>query len=189
MIEGCKMEPNIGEKVRKLRKKNNFTIQELCNKTGLSYSFLSNLENNKHSITISNLNKIANVFKIELNDFFIRDDLDNEPYLVRKNEEKYLTDDNIKIQSLSSRKYKLFEVFLWEISKNSSYNSEYHKHQSGEELIYVIKGKLRVSIDGKEYILESGDSLHFRSELKHKYETVSAFSQLVIIKSRDQNNL
>jgi len=81
---------------------NNFTIQELCNKTGLSYSFLSNLENNKHSITISNLNKIANVFKIELNDFFIRDDLDNEPYLVRKNEEKYLTDDNIKIQSLSS---------------------------------------------------------------------------------------
>ncbi len=183
------MEPNIGEKVRKLRKMNNFTIQELCNKTGLSYSFLSNLENNKHSITISNLNKIANVFKIELNDFFIRDDLDNEPYLVRKNEEKYLTDDNIKIQSLSSRKYKLFEVFLWEISKNSSYNSEYHKHQSGEELIYVIKGKLRVSIDGKEYILESGDSLHFRSELKHKYETVSAFSQLVIIKSRDQNNL
>jgi len=182
------MESNIGEKIRKLRKMNNFTIQELCNKTGLSYSFLSNLENNKHSITISNLNKIANVFKIELSDFFIRDDIDNEPYLIKKNEEEYITDDNIKIQSLSSRKYKLFKVFLWEILKNSSYNSEYHKHQSGEELIYVIEGRLRVSVEGKEYILESGDSLHFRSELKHKYETINTFSKLIIVKSRDKNN-
>lgn len=183
------MKIDIGTKVRKLRKKYNITIQELCNKTGLSYSFLSNFENNKHSITVSNLSKIANFFNVELNYFFIRDDVDNEPYLIKKNEEEYITDDNVKIQSLSSRKSELFKVSLWEILKNSSYKSEYHKHYSGEELIYVIEGRLRVSVEGKEYILESGDSLHFRSELRHKYETINTSSKLIIIKSRDKNNL
>jgi transcriptional regulator with XRE-family HTH domain len=69
------MKIDIGTRIRKLRKKHNVTIQELCNKTGLSYSFLSNLENNKHSITVSNLSKIANFFKVELSYFFLEDDL------------------------------------------------------------------------------------------------------------------
>ncbi|HAJ33715.1 MAG TPA: DNA-binding protein [Candidatus Atribacteria bacterium] len=180
------MKIDIGTKVRKLRKKYNITIQELCNKTELSYSFLSNLENNKHSITVTNLSKIANFFKVELSYFFIEDDLIKKPCLTKKGEREYITDDNIKIHPLSSQKFGLFKVSLWEILKNSSYKpEEYHIHKPGEELIYVIKGKIQADIEGDRYILEEGDSLHFKSNLKHKYEAIDTPSKLVIVKCED----
>lgn len=180
------MKIDIGTRIRKLRKKHNITIQELCNKTDLSYSFLSNLENNKHSITVSNLSKIANFFKVEVSYFFLEDDLTRKPKLTKKGEREYLTDDNIKIQPLSSQKFGLLKVSLWQILKKSFYKPEdYHVHKTGEELIHIIKGKIQVDIEGDCYILKEGDSLHFNSNLKHKYEAIDTPSRLIIIKCED----
>jgi transcriptional regulator with XRE-family HTH domain len=41
-------------------------LVELSRATGMGYSFLSGLENDKHSITIANLQKIANFFGVNL---------------------------------------------------------------------------------------------------------------------------
>lgn len=49
----------IGPKIRYLRKKNNYTLKELAEKTGLSISFISDIENGRRKPSIDNLNKLS----------------------------------------------------------------------------------------------------------------------------------
>lgn len=61
---------NIGDRLRKLRRQNKISIKKLAADLEMSYSYLSGLENNKHSITIVNLMRILEYFDIDLAYFF-----------------------------------------------------------------------------------------------------------------------
>ena len=52
---------NIGMRIRKLRKIRGITLEKLAQETGMGYSYLSELENNKHSISINNLVRRSSV--------------------------------------------------------------------------------------------------------------------------------
>src|SRR5690606_1373722 len=43
-----------------------------------------------------------------------------------------------------------------------------HRHQ-GAELVYVLKGRLVVSLDGEEVALDAGDAVHFDPATPHSY--------------------
>jgi quercetin dioxygenase-like cupin family protein len=46
--------------------------------------------------------------------------------------------------------------------------SDLHRHD-GAELIYVLSGKLAVSVDDEETILARGDAMYFDSSAPHTY--------------------
>ena len=60
----------IGERIRRLRLKRSMGLVELGNRTGLSASFLSQLETGRVIPTIRNLAKLALVFQKDLSYFF-----------------------------------------------------------------------------------------------------------------------
>jgi uncharacterized cupin superfamily protein len=43
---------------------------------------------------------------------------------------------------------------------------------AGEEVGYVLTGRIELVVDGKSYRLDAGDSFVFRSELAHHYRNV-----------------
>jgi len=43
-----------------------------------------------------------------------------------------------------------------------------HYHHDGEEWLYVLRGKLTLSLVGKTFDLEEGDAAHFESRLPHR---------------------
>jgi mannose-6-phosphate isomerase-like protein (cupin superfamily) len=43
-----------------------------------------------------------------------------------------------------------------------------HSH-GGVELLYVLRGKLAIEIDGTAYELAQGDAIYFESEVPHRY--------------------
>jgi mannose-6-phosphate isomerase-like protein (cupin superfamily) len=48
-------------------------------------------------------------------------------------------------------------------------------HRRGvEEHLYVTKGRLKVTLDGEEHVLETGDFLLFRGDLNHTFENLAA---------------
>ena len=59
----------ISEKIRTLRRENNLTLKELSEKTGLSISFLSQVENGTSSLAITSLKKIADALNVPINTF------------------------------------------------------------------------------------------------------------------------
>lgn len=56
---------HIGDKIRKLRKDNKLTLKELSNKTKISISFISDIENKRRNPSIDTLRVIAKAFDIK----------------------------------------------------------------------------------------------------------------------------
>lgn len=61
----------IGEKLRELRLKEGFQINEVANYTGLDDSLISKFERNKRKINLSNLNILLKFYEISFSQFFI----------------------------------------------------------------------------------------------------------------------
>lgn len=62
----------IGNKIKQIRNENNLTQQQLCDKSGISISYLSKIEAAKcdKSFSLSILNQLANALSADITEFF-----------------------------------------------------------------------------------------------------------------------
>lgn len=156
----------ISEKIRNLRKERNLTLKELSEKTGLSVSFLSQVENNTSSLAITSLKKIADALSIPIVYFFKSPHTHN--FLVKSEEIN-----SFKIEGSNSEFSRLSGDFSERCLESVMVvipPKEKHGHKfnhPGEEFIHVLDGAIIVDLDGKEYLVKSGDSFHFPSTIPH----------------------
>mgnify|MGYP001581713579 CR=1 FL=1 len=73
---------SIGNKIRNYRQQINMNISKLAEDTGLSCGFISQVENDKVSLSLESLKKISSALKIPIKNF-VEDQL-FKPELVRK---------------------------------------------------------------------------------------------------------
>ena len=71
------MDINIGEKIRSLRQKNNLTQKELADRCELSKGFISQLESNQTSPSLSTLEDILTTLGSSFHEFFSDEQGDN----------------------------------------------------------------------------------------------------------------
>lgn len=159
----------ISEKIRKIRREQNITLKELSEKTELSVSFLSQFEREVTSITLVSLKKIAEALNLTMKELF-DDEKESASTFVHKGKDtqmmglvkKYASYERLsgkfegrKLESLLLRMEPLREDFLT------------CTHE-GEEFIYIIEGTARFTVDGVEYEVGEGESIHYPSTLPHK---------------------
>lgn len=65
MSEDDDFDAALGQSVRAARKKAGMTLRDLQSRCGLSYSFLSDLENGKRSVSVRNFVALANALGVE----------------------------------------------------------------------------------------------------------------------------
>jgi len=182
MGENSSNDLDIGMKIRKLRKIRDITLEKLAEDTGMSYSYLSELENNKHSISISNLQKLAEYFDIDMIHFLEKTERKN--ILIRKKERSSLvTDDGIVFQAISSEDAENMQITFVTLPPNTPKKGQrhIHKHPHGEEFITVTKGEVVVIVEEEKYILKEGDSVIFPSEKEHVIFTRDKGGELVLV--------
>lgn len=166
----------IGEKLKKSRNEKGLSLRDLATKVELSASFLSQIEQGKASPSIENLKKIANMLDVRVS-YLIEDEddeLENVQY-IKKEEIKYMESrgSNIKMALLMpSNREKNMEPIIYEIGINGESGRDFYSH-GGEEFIYIVEGELEVYIVDKKYSLKKGDSLYFKSHLKHRFKNIS----------------
>ncbi len=164
----------IGEKVRALRLEKKLGLVQLGEHTGLSPAMLSKIERGQVFPTLPTLLRIALVFGVGLEHFFVEDDERPLAAVVRKKDRLRLPDR----QEAETPSY-YFESLDFPVSdrKMEGYFAEFparaapskpHRH-GGAELVYVLKGRLRVDVDGEEKRLDPGDALYFDSSVPHSY--------------------
>jgi quercetin dioxygenase-like cupin family protein/DNA-binding XRE family transcriptional regulator len=177
----------IGPKVRALRLKKKLGLVQLGEHTGLSSAMLSKIERGQLFPTLPTLLRIAMVFGVGLEHFFVDDD---RPLVavVRKKERLRLPDR----QDAEPPSY-FFESLDFPVTdrKMAGYYAEFPQHSkpsephrhSGAELIYVLRGRLAVNIDGEDQVLDEGDALHFDSGAPHSYcrQGRSACAAIVVV--------
>jgi len=158
----------ISEKIRNLRKERSLTLKDLSIKTGLSVSFLSQVENGYSSLAITSLKKIAEALNVTMNYFFKAPEIHN--FLVKAQEEKAF-----KIEGSNSQFIRISGDFtgrkiesLIIIIPPEQMHGNISNHP-GEEFVYVLEGALIVNLDGTDYLVKSGDSIQYPSTKDHSW--------------------
>ncbi len=182
MENGNKGEINIGLKIRNLRKIRNLSLQQVSEETGMSYSYLSGLENDKHSISLVNLQRLASYFGVDLIHFL--DNRDTDTVLIRKDDgQDQRTEDGIIFNVITSQKADFLQVSYVTLPPDSPAEKNIHKHAQGQELIVTIEGEVLVMVEGEKYRLSQGDSVMFSSDVEHLIYTEDAGAKIIIISS------
>jgi transcriptional regulator with XRE-family HTH domain len=177
----------IGPKMRALRLRKKLGLVELGRHSGLSPAMLSKIERGVLFPTLPTLLRIALVFGVGLEHFFTEPAGRPRVAVVRKTERLLLPErpgadpPAYFFESLdfpvTERK---IDAFYAEFPRDAP--SELHRHD-GAELIYVVSGKLAVSVDDEETILAPGDAMYFDSSAPHTYRRHgrSACAAIVVV--------
>ena len=170
-------EKRIGERIKRLRLKKSMGLMELGRHTGLSASFLSQLETGRVVPTLRNLARIAMVFSKDLSYFF-----ESEPQALfrihRRKERMRLPQSGAEppttfIESLGTmapdREMDPYFAEFQPLGKEME--PKEHQH-AGSEFLYVLEGELRIRHGEQECTLEAGDAAYFDSSTPHSYQCV-----------------
>ncbi|MGB6691828.1 MAG: XRE family transcriptional regulator [Terracidiphilus sp.] len=167
-------EKHIGERIKRLRLKKSMGLVELGRHTGLSASFLSQLETGRVVPTLRNLARIAMVFSKDLSYFF-----DTEPLPMfrthRRKERMRLPQTGVESPTyyFESLGYMVpdrhMDPYYAEfIPPSPGMEPKAHLHQ-GFEFLYVLDGELAIRHGEQEATLEAGDAVYFDASTPHSY--------------------
>ena len=166
---------DIGSKIRAIRNRKKVTIAQMCEGTGLSKGFISNVENNNTSPSISTLQTIANYLDVPLPYLLL--EKKQHMRIVKKVERTYSSFNNLKIEHMSSKGgLRLMSV---EFPPGASIG-EAHAHE-GEECHLVMKGKVLAEQGEDSYILEEGDSFSWNASVPHTVKNIGGVTAVVLI--------
>ena len=176
----------IGPKIRALRRQKNLGLVQLAGHTGLSPALLSKIERGQLFPTLPTLLRIAMVFGVGLEHFFIEREERPSIAITRKKERLRLPD-----QPGEKAPSYLFESLNFPVTDgrlnayyaefpSASPESQPHQH-AGTEFIYVIKGRLIVTVAGEDNRLADGDAMQFDSSFPHSYRREGQGPALALI--------
>lgn len=158
----------IAEQIRKLRKEQHMTLKELSEKTDLSVSFLSQVENGASSLAITSLKKIAEALDVPIGNFFdvphqniyITDMAHQKPFQIEGSSSSFIRMSG----DFANRK---LEAMMTIIPPNSHHGSCFN--HPGEEFVYVLEGELLIILGGEERHIKAGSSIHYPSDIDHQW--------------------
>ena len=180
-------EKHIGERIKRLRLKKSMGLVELGKHTGLSASFLSQLETGRVVPTLRNLARIAMVFSKDLSYFF-----ETEPHSIfrvhRRKDRVRLPQTGVEQPSyyFESLGYMVPDrhmdpYFAEFVPPAQNQESKAHVHP-GYEFLYVLDGELGLQHGEHKTTLGPGDAVYFDSSTAHSYSCAGpkAASALIV---------
>jgi len=166
---------NIAEKIKSIREEKGLSLQELSKITGYSSAILSQIENHLESPSLGTLFKIAKGLGVDIGVFFGVEGKDS--FCITKKGEgekvaRFASKDGItrygyNYKSLGmGKKNRKLEPFIVTLEPETIKNEKPYAHE-GEEFIYVLEGKVEITIGENKDILEPGDSIYYDSTVPH----------------------
>ena len=160
----------LGDQIRSIRKRQEITLKELAEKTGLSIGYISQIERSLTDPSLSTLRKISGALGVPTYLF-----LGDEPHgslTLRKEEMIQLSqpNSNVRYQIMSPMPTGEFEpqslVARFELAPRSV-DGELPVIHPSEEIVLLERGAVDVIIDGNPVHLEAGDTTLICSNLPH----------------------
>jgi transcriptional regulator with XRE-family HTH domain len=179
-------EKRIGERIKRLRLKRSMGLVELGKHTGLSASFLSQLETGRVVPTLRNLARIAMVFNKDLSFFF-----ENEPvslFRVHRKQDRVrlpqtgVDDPTYFFESIGymvpDRQLDPYYAEFLPVRKTQEIRPHVHP---GFEFLYVLDGELEVRHGDTVQVLNAGDGVYFDASTAHSYRCAGTHPASAII--------
>ncbi|MCP5368989.1 MAG: cupin domain-containing protein [Hyphomicrobiales bacterium] len=164
--------PSIGAQIRDLRKARGLTIAELAEGIGRSSGYVSQIERELSGVSISSLQRIANVLGVQISWFFqgqVVAPQEERDIIVRRHNRRRLDygETGIMEELLSPTLTGSFEVIMTTFEPGSS-TGQRERQRKGEEAGVVLSGALELWMDNKCFLLQAGDSFTLREPGWHR---------------------
>lgn len=157
----------IGALVRARRKQLHLTLQQLGQKAGVSYSYLSQVERGNATPTLGTLAQVAQALGVGVDYFIATPGPADKMTRARDRMRFAINGSSIEYERLGAE-FPGNQLSAFLIHVPAGYRSETVRHE-GEEMIYVLDGAITQIVDGESFHLSSGDSIHYRGTSPHSY--------------------
>lgn len=155
----------IGTKIKRLRLQLNLSQAELADRCELTKGYISQLENDLTSPSISTLMDILSALGTDLAEFFKKEDDTRVVFHADEFIEKSDGGMNLKWIIPNAQKNEM-EPILVELAPEASTALDF-PHE-GEEFGYVLDGKINIELGNVRYACKKGEAFYYAADKSHK---------------------
>lgn len=165
---------SVGDRIKRLRQEKGLSIAEVSESSGVDASVIASIEDLTISPPLGNIISLAKAFRVSLGDLF-GDDADSPFCIVRSDDRKTVNrfssaegkSGGYHYESLGHQKQnRQMEPFLVTLVPLQELRLEPNQHD-GEEILFVLEGKVEVRLGDHADILNQGDSIYYDSTIPH----------------------
>ena len=163
----------IGSRVKELRKVSNLTQKRLAETAGLSPGLLSRIENGLTMPSLPTLQVISNTLKTEIGYFFkneeengfIITDTNDRRIVISRSGPHGKTAYELELLAEGMKNPFMEPAIVTHVGKEGDVEERTH---DGQEFMYVLEGKVKLTLGPKEFILKKGNAAYWNGNVPHK---------------------
>jgi transcriptional regulator with XRE-family HTH domain len=160
---------DVGNRLRQLREARKVSMRTLATMSGLSANALSMIERGKTSPSVSTLYRIADALSVPVTDFFGPEEARKKVVFLKADERTHLPFLRGLWEGLGGEQFTGRMMPFMVTLENGATSGPTNMLHTGHEFVYCLRGQLEYQVDGNLYLLETGDSLLFAAQLKHRW--------------------
>ena len=182
--------PHAFWRVKRLREMKGVTLEQLAERTGLTKSYLSKVERGVSVPSVATALKLAEAFEVSVGDLFGVSAPEKDYVVVRKDQRKPFARKGTVASRMEAiapgLAHGLFEAFITHPPRTRPPDDKRVQH-GGQELVFVLKGRMEMSFPHTSVRLSAGDCLVFNGRLPHHTLSVGTQpSEALIIVTSDK---
>ena len=149
----------VGPRLRKVREQRGITLTAVAERTGISKSTLSRLENGQRRPSLELLLPLAQVYRVPLDDLVGAPEV-GDPRI------------RLKPRRVNGRTVLPLTrhpggVQAWKIVIPANQSTPEPRSHDGHEWLYVLAGRMRLILGDQDLVLEVGEVVEFDTQLPH----------------------
>lgn len=157
----------LGERLRGMRTTRRLSLRHVAERSGLTASFISQVERGRASPSIASLGRLAAVLEVSVAKLF--EPAPRTGRLVRRDERR-----TIRLRGLgevdeyvTADQAGMLQVALTTFEVGGRSAEQPFVHESNEECVLVLEGQLEVVVGEDRYLLEVGDAVTYSPQTAH----------------------
>ncbi|GAA1361235.1 helix-turn-helix domain-containing protein [Streptomyces beijiangensis] len=161
--------PDVAPRLRELRRRGRITLETAARRAGLSAAHLSRLETGARQPSLPMLLSLARIYGTTVSELLGEMPPERDPIIRSGREEPVVADGWTYHRTGGSGR--ALQALRLEVPYGAQ--GDLVRVHPGEEWLYVLEGRLRLSLGDAVHELEPGDSAHFDSLTPHRIAAVT----------------
>ena len=161
----------IGAQLKAARLARRKTLAEIALESGLTKGFVSKLERDQATASVASLMRLCEALAIPVGSLFHA----STGEIVRRNDYPPINFGGVGIAEylLTPLGERRVQAILSEIAPGGGSGDELYALPADVEFVYVIEGRLEVSLRAKQIVLEAGDAFTFPPRNEHCFRSAA----------------
>ena len=181
--------PTLGRVLRSLRTRNDWTLKQMSDRTGIPLSTLAKVEHDRLTLTYDKLLQLSERLKIRMSDLFAetsepsaqpvtaRRSIGRMERAIRVNTPNY----DYFFLCAELRRKRMIPILTRIRAKSVEQFGEL-VHHSGEEYIFVLEGKIEIHTEFYDPVtLSAGESIYLDSNMGHAYLAAEGCDEATVL--------